>query len=409
MNLRLKVLCLLIVGVFAGLAVAYYKFYVVRKSHGIILFIVPGLNLELLNQSGIDPETGAGTQPRLTRASQVALVSNQTESGRANPAALLSYLSTGTLGLPDQIGLSPAGARLDNLIYKAQRAGRTAGVVSNSRLDNPLIGAFFSHQTSIENRQSIAQQLIDSTGITVILGEQSPTFNDAGNREVRNLIREAELKGMRIITIEEELNDLPLWRTSRTGLLGTFARPQPPPPVTSIKQVKSSKTAKTAALSPPVETPPEIVPPFPSLKTMVRQAIRILQYNWGGYLLIVHADLRDPTDPSVRAKDVIEHIRALNHAVQEARNWSGKNSTVILYVPYDLPSPEEKNISPIPPSAPGKPSRTQAKNTPPPPPPAPYPTVPAGFGWVAFYGRPINVPNGFLTAGELHEIISSNF
>jgi len=340
MTLRLKILCLLVLSAFAGLAFAYYNLYVVRKTHGVILFIVPGLNLELLNQSGIDPETGAGSPPRLTRATQVALVSNQTESGKSNPAALLSWLSTGTLGLPDQLGLSPSGRRQDNLFYAAQRAGRAVGLATNSTLDNPLLASFYAHQTSAEDRPRIAQQLFDSTDISVMLGELPPSFADLKAATGRDLLQEAETRGLRIIRTADELKDVSAWWTFNNRLLGLFRKPLPLPPPTPTPPAKSSRSKTPTAPAPP-QPPPEPVPPFPSLTQLTTKSINILQYNWNGYFLVIQADLRDPADPSVRTKDIIERIREVNHAVQAARDWAGKSSTVILYVPYDLPAIEE--------------------------------------------------------------------
>lgn len=409
MSLRVKILCLLVLATFAGLAFAYYKFYVVSRTHGVILLIVPGLNLELLNQSGIDPETGAGSPPRLTWASQVALVSNQTESGKANPAAIFSWLATSKLGLADQLGLSPDGRPLDNLLYAAQRAGRATGLVSNSTLDNPVLAAFYAHQISYEDRPSVARQLFDSTDINVMLGELPPSFATLKETTGRDLIEEAQSRGVRVINLPEELDDLSPWWTLRSRLLGVFQRPPPPPPPSAPAPSAKKNTKKETSPPPPAEPPLPPPPSMPSLTTLITKAIQILQYHWRGYFLVVHADLRETSDPSVRTQNVLEHIRELNKAIQSMRAWAGKNSTIILYVPYDLPSREEKAPSS---NIPTKPNTARSKKAPAPPPSPPsppktYPTVPAGFGWVAIYGKPLPLSRGFLTLDELHRLILS--
>jgi alkaline phosphatase len=406
MNWRLKFLCGLILGTFIFLSVAYYKFYIARQARGIVLFVVPGLNLELLNLSVIDEETGAGSTPRLTRADRVALVNNQTESGLVNPAALISWLSTGKLGLPDQIGLSPEGRRLDNLVYQAQRSGRTVGLVSNTELDNALLGSFYAHQTSILDRGSIAKQLFDSTDIDVILGEQPAAFESLANEGGRNLIEEAQAKGYRIVRNQEEMENTSLWGTK---LLGLFRHPAPapavpsPPPIVTTKQIPPPSSP---TVPPPVpEQAPEVIPPYPPMKVLVRQAIRLLQTNLtaniNGYFLVVHYDLTDPHNRLSRAPDAVARIQALNEAIAEARLYAGKNSIISLYVPYDLNQAVE--ITQLPPN------RRRSRQPVPQEPAHPYPTFPAGFGWAAFYGRAVDVPSGFLTPGELHEIINSNF
>ncbi|MDX6766908.1 MAG: alkaline phosphatase [Candidatus Methylacidiphilales bacterium] len=397
MNWRLKVLCGLVLGAFLALSTAYYKFYVAREARGVILFVVPGLNLELLNLSGIDEETGAGSTPRLARADRVALVNNQTESGLVNPAALISWLSTGELGLPDQIGLSPDGRSLDNLVYQAQRSGRTVGLISNTELDSALLGSFYAHQTSILDRGPIAKQLFDSTAIDVILGEQPAAFQSLVDEGGRNLIKEAEAKGYRIVRSREELDNITLWGTK---LLGLFKTPSADPaPVHPPQPVPEEKPV---FLGPPAPEPPPI-PPFPPMKHLVRQAIRVLQTNLtanlNGYFLVVNYDLTDRKNRTSRAPDAIARIRALNDAIAEARLYAGRNSVIILYVPYDLSQAvETKDLPP-----------RRRRPLPPEVPAHPYPALPAGFGWAAFYGRQIDVPQGFLTPGELHQVIRSIF
>lgn len=399
MNWRLKILCSLILGAFVAMSVAYYKFYVARQARGVVLFIVPGLNLELLNLSGIDEETGAGSTPRLARADRVALVNNQTESGLVNPAALISWLSTGELGLPDEIGLSPQGRRLDNLVYQAQRSGRTVGLISNTELDNALLGSFYAHQTSILDRGSIAKQLFDSTGIDVILGEQPAAFESLVNEGGRNLIKEASAKGYRIVRTREELENISLWKTKPLGL---FRRPPAPQPAPAVPPTPTPDAATAQTPAPA----PEVIPPFPPMKDLVRQAIRVLQTNLtanlNGYFLVVHYDLTDPHNRLSRAPDAVTRIRALNDAIAEARLYAGKNSVIALYVPYDLNQAAEITALP--------PSRRRIRKAPAPQEPAhPYPSFPAGFGWAAFYGRQVEVPHGFITPGELHQIIRANF
>lgn len=393
MNWRLKVLCILIIAAFVGLSIAYTKFYVARKTHGIILFIVPGLNLELLNLSVIDEESGAGSVPRLARASEVALVNGQTESGLTNPPALLSWLSTGKIGLPDAIGLSADGRRADNLVYQAQRSGRQVGVVSTSELDNPLIGAFFSHQADAEHRAGIAKDLFDSTDLRVILGGTPRSFADILAGGGRDLLQEAEKRGFRIVRTGPELDDIPLWGTQ---LLGIFSKPEPLP------QTPAAPATETATA--PAENT------FPPLDQMVRQAIRVLQANLtanlNGYFLVVHCDLTDPQNRMLRAPDSVSRIRLLNEALATARLYAGKNSSIILYAPYDLTQGVETPPVRLSPAA----RRRLARTAPLPTEPQPsYPSIPAGFGWAAFYGKPLEGPKGFITPEDLHRIIRGKF
>jgi alkaline phosphatase len=114
------------------------------------------------------------------------------------------------------------------------------------------------------------------------------------------------LKGYEIIHSPQEIPDIPQWRTRL--LLGLFDYPY------ALFDPEAHSTS-------------------PTLEEMVILSIECLQFNMGGYFLVaVHPDPNNLLD-----SDQLEyrkaHVYQLNTALQAAINYSGKNATVLLYVP----------------------------------------------------------------------------
>jgi alkaline phosphatase len=63
---------------------------------------------------------------------------------------------------------------------------------------------------------------------------------------------------------------------------------------------------------------------------MVRRAIELLQYNAGGYLLVIDAGLMRKAAQENNAERTLGQTIELDHAVTVARNYAGARSTIIV-------------------------------------------------------------------------------
>jgi alkaline phosphatase len=68
----------------------------------------------------------------------------------------------------------------------------------------------------------------------------------------------------------------------------------------------------------------------PSLRDMVRRAVELLQYNAGGYLLVVDAALMGKAAEQNNAERSFEETLELDRAVSVARGYAGAKSTVMV-------------------------------------------------------------------------------
>src|SRR5262249_56629872 len=68
----------------------------------------------------------------------------------------------------------------------------------------------------------------------------------------------------------------------------------------------------------------------PSLSDMVRRAIQLLQYNAGGYLLVVDAGLMRKAAEENNGERTLTQTLELDRAVGVARSYGGPKSTIIV-------------------------------------------------------------------------------
>jgi alkaline phosphatase len=313
MNWRLKLLSVLILGIFAAFVYYYYKYFVSPKPSGIVLFIVPGLNLDNLAQ------VNDNSLNMLSRSTRFAVINNDDLAPfRTHTNSIFSYLATGYKTRPDRIGVSSDGRVQDNLLYMAQRAGRSVGLVGTGSITAVELAAFYAHSKNPDNNVNLLQQLFDNTKINVILGGGGNDFSVVKKTANRDLFHEAELNGYKIVRTNDELQDLPVWRapwqSNRT--LGVFA-PQNLPFYDPLEDESGHN-------------------PYPSLTDMTRRAIQFLDTNLNRYFLVVHDGLVADAIRNNNPQQVTNEIRQLDNALAEARNQTGKDAVIVIYSPYNV-------------------------------------------------------------------------
>src|SRR5207302_2681538 len=121
------------------------------------------------------------------------------------------------------IGIGPNGKTLQGMIDLAREKGRAIGLVTNARLTDPTVAAFYARG---ENRaDALAQQLADGRKIDIALGggglEFLPEAKGGQRTDGRDLILELRRNGFEIVRTKAELESIPRWR--RPQLLGLFS------------------------------------------------------------------------------------------------------------------------------------------------------------------------------------------
>lgn len=306
---RNQLLALFCLVVFFGFGIFYFRYWVVQKPFGIILFIGPGL--EPARFAATRMYGGGADKPlALDSLPQTALLKNYSRDfATPDQAAAATALATGVKVNNGAIGIDANGETLENLMDLAQESGRMTGLVSNVRLTNPTAASFYAHTTEKDDRPGLAAQLAENASIDVVLGGGSsdflPSAKGGERSDDRDLLRELRHAGYELIENLEELEDVPWWR--RAKLFGLFG-------------------AAELALSSESDTTSNV----PSLADMVRRSIELLQFNRGGYLLVIDAGRMRIAAEQNQAARTFEDMQELDRAVSVALEYAGTKSLILV-------------------------------------------------------------------------------
>src|SRR5205814_9934872 len=129
-----------------------------------------------------------------------------------------------------------------------------------------------------------------------------PTTRGGERQDGRDLLLEVRGNGFDIVRTRAELEAVPAWR--RPKLFGAFNNVE----LAFANQVEERSQQ-------------------PSLSDMVRRAIELLQYNAGGYFLVVDAGLMRKAAEENNGERTLSETVELDRAVAVARRYAGQRST----------------------------------------------------------------------------------
>jgi len=305
-NQLLALFCLL---AFAGLGVLYFQHWVIRKPFGIILFVVEGLAPDRLAPTRAYAG-GAGTHLSLDSMPHVALLTNYSKDfATPDQAAAATAIATGSRVPNGAIAMNGDKKPIPSIIELARQYGRATGLVTDTKLTDATSAAFYAHPVDPNDLEKIAAEFVDGGKIDIAMGGGASRFLPAtkgGERQDgRDLLLELRGNGFDIVRTRGELEAIPAWR--RPKLFGAFNDAE----LAFANQVEERGQQ-------------------PSLSDMVRRAIQLLQYNPGGYLLVVDAGLMRKAAQENNGERTLMQTVELDRAVALARRYAGQKSTIIV-------------------------------------------------------------------------------
>lgn len=309
MKWRNQLLALFCLVLFAAFGVFYFKHWVVQKPFGIILFVGDGLTPSRMAATRVFA-AGADVPLTLEAMPHAALVTNYSNDFAApDAAAASSALATGVKVNNKSLGAESHGAVVPTLVELARRSGRATGLVTDGRLTNSTVAAFYAHGSDPAAQFEIARQLADAGNIDLVLGggahDFSPENKNGKRKDGRDLLSEIRRNGFDVVRTKAELEAIPGWKRPR--LFGLFANAE----LAYAGQIEARREQ-------------------PSLSDMVRRAVELLQYNRGGYLLVVNARLMRTAAEQNDTEHTLAETAELDRAVAVALRYAGEKSTVIV-------------------------------------------------------------------------------
>lgn len=304
-NQLLALLCLL---AFAGLGVLYFQHWVVQRSFGIILLIGEGLGPERIALTrafvgGADAKLSVDTMPHSAVAKNYSK-----DFAVSDQAAAATAIATGVKVNNRALSIDSNGKPIPTIVELARDSGRAVGLVSDKNLTNPTCAAFYAHSNNPGDTEQIALQFAEGGKIDIGLGASAAEFlpqtKQGRRQDRRDLLLEMRGNGFDVVRTRAELEAIPPWR--RTKLFGAFDEAD------SARDSNQNWSDQA------------------NLSDMVRREIELLQYNQGGYVLIVDAARMREAAESNNAEKTLTETAEFDRAVATALRYAGGRSTIIV-------------------------------------------------------------------------------
>ncbi|MDR1598564.1 MAG: alkaline phosphatase [Oscillospiraceae bacterium] len=217
------------------------------------------------------------------------------------------------------------GAKVENIIELAKRAGMSTGIVSTSEITDATPSAMFTHILKRSNMQAIADQMfLEGQRPDVILGGGAwwfwPSTTTGSKRaDERDLIADFEGEGYAFVGSATELAAVDTASASR--LLGLFNSGNMSPYVDKF-----------------IEKSPDILKGFddqPSLMAMTKAAIDVLSQNEEGFFLMVEGALIDKQEHAMDWERAVVDTIEFDQAVGIAKDFADINDDTLVIVVAD--------------------------------------------------------------------------
>ena len=260
------------------------------EADSVILFIGDGMG-----PGQVEMAAGATGEPLvMQRFPYSGTVTTCNVSGRVtDSAAAGTALATGVKTNNGMIAVSPDGKKLETILERCQKRGKSAGVITNDAIWGATPSSFAAHVGSRGEREQIALQMVKSRA-QVMMGywkEWLLPKSEGGKREDnRDLISWLRNMGYGVVYTRDELLE-----SKSLHLLGLF----------------------------------DDGPQAPRLADSVKAALQRLGTNRRGFFLVVEHARVDwkPGDPSGVTQDVLE----LDEAVAAAQHYAlGRGRTLVV-------------------------------------------------------------------------------
>ncbi len=338
MKWRIVLTVIFVLTLFGGFAYLYVNAFVRKHQHAIILFVVNGMDLNTLNmarqQLGRAPLRSDPDDPAINDARRRAAYRSEVLNLDSFwNVALLSLQSPGQ-PVPDEgadatalacgqrvengfIAVDHGGETLQSLIYAAEKAERATGLVTTSSLVQPTPVAFYSSAKGAPDPYRNAVELVENSGIDVVLGGGEQYFtpanasNEYGRRDGRNLLDEIKQADYTLLRTRDDLNNVSFWTLGR--LFGLFAPDQ----------------FYFSSLLPDHRRQP-------SLAEMTRVAVSRLNRNGKGYFLVVEHDLVARAAERNLGRLAVNEVAEVDLAIQSAVEYAGPDALVMVTNNYSL-------------------------------------------------------------------------
>lgn len=311
MKLRNRMIALVCLALFLGVGAALFLNTKARKPFSVILFIADNINPASLTAARL---FGGGGEARLQieEFPNTALCRNQANDFSVPEAASASTsIAAGKHVNRGSLCTDPSGAKMPSLLEEATLTGRSTGLITTGEITGATAAAYYAKSLDGKNHADLLAQFNAHAPYDFVVGGGAQDFIAAADAPKHqgeaNKPLMKQLGGKEVVTVQSmaELESQPFWK----------------------------KLPVLAPLSPGPLAPThfgEGNPDSPSLSDLVRVAIRHLQSNSKGYLLVVDDPMIAEAAAANDAETMMTRLLAFDQAVGTAKRYAGSDAMIIV-------------------------------------------------------------------------------
>jgi len=249
-------------------------------------------------------------------------------------ASAATALASGVKTRDAIIGKDPDGRSMKNLVDIARQLGKSAGVISNTRLTHATPAGFYAHVIHRDMENEIAAQLVERGDLAVALSGGAQHFIPAGmkvedhpalkgidkqagwggsrRKDSRDLIGEAGNKGYAFVANEKELLALDAQKTEK--VLGLFS---------------------ASGFPSAIDRQPQHQTGVPTLSQLTAKSLEILKKNPQGFFLMVEGGQIDWVEHGNDVASVLHEMLEFDQAIGLVMAFAETNPETLVIVTAD--------------------------------------------------------------------------
>jgi alkaline phosphatase len=228
-----------------------------------------------------------------------SVTTHSADAAITDSAAAGTALATGNKTNNGMLGMLPNGTQLENIVEFAQTLNKSTGIVSTCRIVDATPAAYSTHVVSRNNRDTIAQQLVDNAGMDVLLSGGTDYFSSA---QISTMVS----NGYSVVYNLAEMNNV-----TSGKIFGLFAENY-----MNYEQYRNPTTE-------------------PSIAEMTNKSLELLSQDPDGFFLMVEGGKIDlAAHDENKVNNALDTI-AFDKAVKIAIDYVGSNNNTILIVTAD--------------------------------------------------------------------------
>lgn len=308
MKLRNRLIALGCLIIFISLGALLFLSTTARKPFAVILFVADNITPSSLAAARLY-SGGGDARLQLEGFPSAALCRNAaSDFSVPDTASASTQIAAGKRVNRGSLCIDESGGRLNSLLELAAANGRSTGLVTSGAVTGSTAAAFYAKSLDPDNTAELVLQFNSHAPFDFVVGGGAKDFDqqekqDSSSAKGSPHPAKAAREGITLLRSLQEIENQPFWKkSSRLGLLS----PGP------LHETWGQDSAA------------------PSLADLVRVAIRYLQTNRRGYLLVVD-------DPSISAaattndgETMLGRIVAFDQAIATARHYAGENALIIV-------------------------------------------------------------------------------